>query len=276
MSTRAYLTRTAQLPEIGDPKKAPLTDIRIEAPWTWDWISRVHDLVAINLVPPASGPEIELTLGSSWVQVTEKGIHGAIEQATGKSVLAIRRRPTPPRRVVAPARRVVEQSARPPRPTRRMSSRMRGYGNTPPETPYLPPASEYAYRRDEYMAGYFSVPAGAPDREPTPEEIVEAEDSFQSWWADWVRGCDRCHRQGPALPTGARLQEVANGRRICIDCFCHLTKNGNKDPADLWTGKIVEEGPARRDFKRMDIPWLLIVGVLAFVALMIAIDIGAH
>ena len=75
---------------------APYTDVRIEAPdiSVYD-LRRVPGLVAINLHPPAAGPEVELvfaTAEGATGPASEDLIRAEVEQFTRRPVLAIRRR----------------------------------------------------------------------------------------------------------------------------------------------------------------------------------------
>jgi hypothetical protein len=76
---------------------APLTDIRIERPRDWHWVGSLPGLMAIDLYPPASGPEIELTFGTmeGAEAVSEQFLREEVERVTHSSVLASRRRQEP-------------------------------------------------------------------------------------------------------------------------------------------------------------------------------------
>src|SRR4051794_11959806 len=73
---------------------APYTDIRIERRVSWQAIEALPGLVSIDLQPPASGPEIELTFGTAEGAdpAEESFLCAEAERATGCSVLASRRR----------------------------------------------------------------------------------------------------------------------------------------------------------------------------------------
>jgi hypothetical protein len=78
---------------------APFTVVRVERPYSWAWIDALPGLVSVDLRPPASGPEIELTFGTSpdADRPAELGhIRLAVEEASGKSVLAIAHRERQP------------------------------------------------------------------------------------------------------------------------------------------------------------------------------------
>lgn len=68
-----------------------LTDIRIVRPPRWEWIDALPTLVSIDLAPPASGPEIELTFAIE--ERLGEWLRKEVERVTGHPVLAIRRRP---------------------------------------------------------------------------------------------------------------------------------------------------------------------------------------
>lgn len=73
----------------------PYTDVRVERPhMNWNWIDSMIGLVSIDLQPPASGPEIELTFGTSEGArpVSEELIRTEVERLTHRPVLAIRQR----------------------------------------------------------------------------------------------------------------------------------------------------------------------------------------
>ena len=68
-------------------------DIRIETPRTWEWIPQLPGLTSINLNPPASGPEIELTFEQAdGVVLDETFLKGRVEVAARSPVLASRSR----------------------------------------------------------------------------------------------------------------------------------------------------------------------------------------
>lgn len=91
-----------------------------------------------------------------------------------------------------------------------------------------PVDEEKERERADYIAGFFSVPAGQPEREPTEEEMVEAEAAFERWWAERDTPCDNCGRPNFM---GQELLEVGNKRRVCIDCFSFVTGSDPRDPA---------------------------------------------
>lgn len=72
----------------------PYTDVRIERPRTLGLFDNLPGLVAIDLQPPASGPEIELTFGTAEGSeaADERFICLRVEKLTGREVLASRRR----------------------------------------------------------------------------------------------------------------------------------------------------------------------------------------
>jgi hypothetical protein len=72
----------------------PYIDVRVERPHSWEWIGTLPGLVSIDLDPPASGPEIELTFGTAvgCSPAKEEDIVTEVEQATLCVVLASRRR----------------------------------------------------------------------------------------------------------------------------------------------------------------------------------------
>lgn len=75
---------------------APYTDVRIEVPdiSLYDLRQALPGVKNIDLYPPASGPEIELTFGTAeGCAPAEQGyIRTEVERITGRPVLAIRRR----------------------------------------------------------------------------------------------------------------------------------------------------------------------------------------
>jgi hypothetical protein len=72
----------------------PFHDLRVERPTEWRWIEALPGLVSIDLQPPASGLEIELTFGTAWGSdpVDETFLRKAVESHIGRPVLAYRRR----------------------------------------------------------------------------------------------------------------------------------------------------------------------------------------
>lgn len=73
---------------------APYTDVRIERPRFWTWIEGLPGIIAIDMFPPASGPEIEVTFGTH-----ERATSGADEdyiraecERMGLNVLKTRQR----------------------------------------------------------------------------------------------------------------------------------------------------------------------------------------
>lgn len=75
----------------------PFTDLRIERPYNWGWIETLPGLMSIDLHPPSSGPEIELTFGTAPGAdhpATEDYLRQEVERLVGRPVLASRRRPT--------------------------------------------------------------------------------------------------------------------------------------------------------------------------------------
>ncbi len=89
------------------------------------------------------------------------------------------------------------------------------------------PESEKESVWAEYLAGYFSTQLGQPERQPTREEIAEAKASFEQWWANQRKLCDRCHRRGYM---GRLLAMNAAGEMVCIDCFSYLSGISSDDP----------------------------------------------
>lgn len=80
---------------LGTAVEGPFTDVRITWPPRWDWIEEMGGLVQINLKPPASGPEIELTIMAtefSGRQDVEDAVRAQIEAMTRSTVLAMRQR----------------------------------------------------------------------------------------------------------------------------------------------------------------------------------------
>lgn len=72
---------------------APYTDIRIEAVRSLAMIESLPGLVSIDLHPPASGPEIELTFGTAKnaIPIEVEFLEAEIERLVGRTVLASRR-----------------------------------------------------------------------------------------------------------------------------------------------------------------------------------------
>ncbi len=74
----------------------PYTDVRIEVPpmMTIYDLRSMPGLMSVNLWPPASGPEIELTFGTAMGSdpVAEDHLRNEVERITERPVLAIRRR----------------------------------------------------------------------------------------------------------------------------------------------------------------------------------------
>lgn len=72
----------------------PYTDVRIERPRSLALLDGLPKLAAINLQPPASGPEIELTFATLGAldPDSEDRVRQQVEDATGRPVLAIRQR----------------------------------------------------------------------------------------------------------------------------------------------------------------------------------------
>lgn len=72
-----------------------LIDIRVERPGSWEWIDSLRNLVEIDLMPPASGPEIELTFtvrGHETEELREQKnkLCQIVRDHTGRAVLAAR------------------------------------------------------------------------------------------------------------------------------------------------------------------------------------------
>lgn len=65
----------------------PDTYVRIPRPLAWHWIPLLVALKHIDLDPPASGPEIELTFGP---EATVAYIRAEVERLTGQPILALR------------------------------------------------------------------------------------------------------------------------------------------------------------------------------------------
>lgn len=76
---------------------APFWDVRVEVPdiSVYDF-RQFPGLVAINLHPPASGPEVELVFDTAEgaEPVDEDFLREEVERYTRRSVLAMRRRET--------------------------------------------------------------------------------------------------------------------------------------------------------------------------------------
>lgn len=76
---------------------APYWDVRIAVPDTRLDMLRIGlpNVLSIDLRPPASGPEIELTIGTpAWVEEPDEEdvIRRDVERVTNSTVLAMRRR----------------------------------------------------------------------------------------------------------------------------------------------------------------------------------------
>ena len=73
---------------------SPYTDVRVETPSGWQWITALPGLLTINLHPPASGPEIELVFGTGvGVDAADEDyIKSEVERVLQRPVLAIRQR----------------------------------------------------------------------------------------------------------------------------------------------------------------------------------------
>lgn len=73
----------------------PYTDVRVETPdiSVYD-LAQMPGLMSIDLHPPASGPEIELTFGTAEgaQPADEEFMRREVERATRRPVLAIRQR----------------------------------------------------------------------------------------------------------------------------------------------------------------------------------------
>lgn len=71
-------------------------DVRVERPGAWDWIDTFRNLVEIDFMPPASGPEVELTFtvsargGEGELEQIKTDVCRAVEDCTGRHVLASR------------------------------------------------------------------------------------------------------------------------------------------------------------------------------------------
>lgn len=72
---------------------APYTDIRIEAVRSLAMVESLPGLVSIDLQPPASGPEIELTFGTAKnaIPIEVEFLEAEVERLVGRTVLASRR-----------------------------------------------------------------------------------------------------------------------------------------------------------------------------------------
>jgi hypothetical protein len=75
----------------------PFTDVRVEVPdiSIYDLRSSLPGLMAVNMHPPASGPEVEFVFGTAEGAsgaASEDFIRSEVERITGRSVLACRRR----------------------------------------------------------------------------------------------------------------------------------------------------------------------------------------
>lgn len=72
----------------------PFTDVRITRPHDWRFLSALPGLAAVDLNPPASGPEVELTFGTSAGSepADEAFIVAEVERVARVTVLAHRRR----------------------------------------------------------------------------------------------------------------------------------------------------------------------------------------
>lgn len=78
---------------LGRSVGAPYYELRIALPDTLARLDNVEGLIAINMEPPASGPEIELTIGTiDGVEHTEEYVRRQVEFVTKSAVLAIRGR----------------------------------------------------------------------------------------------------------------------------------------------------------------------------------------
>lgn len=78
---------------LGRTVSGPYYDVRIALPDTLARLDNVEGLIAIDMEPPASGPEIELTIGTiDGVERTEEYVCRQIEIVTKSSILASRRR----------------------------------------------------------------------------------------------------------------------------------------------------------------------------------------
>lgn len=73
---------------------APYTDVRIPTPHNWHFINWMPAIKSINLHPPASGREIELTFGTpeGTTPISEDSLKAKVEEVVGLPVLAIRQR----------------------------------------------------------------------------------------------------------------------------------------------------------------------------------------
>lgn len=67
----------------------PYTYIRVERPPDWNWIATLPGLLAVNLHPFASGPEVELVFGGD--HLSEEALGAAVEAAMHRPVLASKR-----------------------------------------------------------------------------------------------------------------------------------------------------------------------------------------
>lgn len=78
---------------LGRTVSAPYYDVRIALPDTLARLDNVEGLIAIDMEPPASGPEIELTIGTiDGVERTEDYVRRQVEIVTRTTALAIRKR----------------------------------------------------------------------------------------------------------------------------------------------------------------------------------------
>jgi hypothetical protein len=78
---------------LGRTVSGPYYDLRIALPDTLARLDNVEGLISINMEPPASGPEIELTIGTiDGVERTEDYVRRQVEIVTKSSILAFRRR----------------------------------------------------------------------------------------------------------------------------------------------------------------------------------------
>jgi hypothetical protein len=82
---------------LGRTVSGPYYDLRIALPDTLARLDNVEGLISINMEPPASGPEIELTIGTiDGVERTEEYVRRQVEIVTKSSILASRRRDSDP------------------------------------------------------------------------------------------------------------------------------------------------------------------------------------
>jgi hypothetical protein len=82
--------------------------------------------------------------------------------------------------------------------------------------------------RTDFIAGYFAVRAGEPDRlHVTTAEMEDAEAAFEKWWDEHGKLCDRCGRRNFM---GQPMHVIGGRAEVCIDCFCFLTGMDERDP----------------------------------------------